>query len=120
MTDLTGLRVLLVEDEGTIAFMIEDMLADLGCELTASAARLDQAHESLAETPPDLAILDVNVAGEPSFELARALSARQIPYVFSTGYGQGGLPRDLEQQVVLNKPFTLADLERALAQRLGR
>ncbi len=38
-------RVLVVEDEMTIAMMIEDMLMDLGHEVVATAARLPTALE---------------------------------------------------------------------------
>ena len=41
--NLSGLRVLLVEDEPIIAMTAEDMLDMLGCVIVASAATLDDA-----------------------------------------------------------------------------
>lgn len=120
MDELCGLRVLLVEDEGSVALLIEDMLEELGCELAASAAHLASAYEAAQSLPLDLAVLDVNVAGEPSFDLARTLAARGVPVMFSTGYGSGGLPSDLEGRPVLAKPFKLADLRRLIAATLQR
>ncbi len=40
---LSGRRVLVVEDEMLVLFMIEDMLADLGCESVTAAATVNQA-----------------------------------------------------------------------------
>jgi CheY-like chemotaxis protein len=39
----TRSRVLLVEDEAMIAMLIEDMLAGLGCDVVATAGKLDEA-----------------------------------------------------------------------------
>jgi two-component SAPR family response regulator len=108
-------RVLLVEDEGGVALMIEDMLKELGCELAASVARLAGAFEALDSTQLDFVILDVNVANELSFDFARTLVARGIPFVFSTGYGHGCLPADLQDRPVVAKPYRLGQLHQAIA-----
>lgn len=118
MSELSGLRVLLVEDEGGVALLIEDMLDDLGCEVVASAARLSRAHQAVQSQQIDLVVLDVNLAGETSFDFARVLVDSGIPFVFSTGYGIGGLPADLQNQPVLAKPFKLSDLHHVIAATL--
>ena len=46
MADLTGLRVLVVEDEGAVALLIESMLEELGCHVTASVATLAKAQSA--------------------------------------------------------------------------
>jgi CheY-like chemotaxis protein len=38
MPELAGTRVLIVEDEGMVAILLEDMLEDLGCVIAASVA----------------------------------------------------------------------------------
>lgn len=119
MAELAGLRILIVEDEGTVAFLLEEMLEELGCEVAASAARVSRAEEAIRSTAVDLALLDVNLGGETSFDLARDLIRRAIPLVFSTGYGNGGLPPDLQGRPVLTKPFTSADLQQAMAEVLA-
>ncbi|MFC4726919.1 response regulator [Coralloluteibacterium thermophilus] len=118
MDDLAGLRVLLVEDEGGVALLIEGMLEELGCEMVASVARLARAYEAVQAQPPDAVVLDVNVAGEVSFDFARLLVARGIPFLFSTGYGVSGLPADLRSHAVLAKPFKLSELHRSLLATL--
>jgi CheY-like chemotaxis protein len=111
--------VLVVEDEGAVALLIEDLLEDLGCELAASVAGLEQAFQILDTVRFDFAFLDVNLAGRNSFDLARALVRRGTPFVFSTGYGNSSLPADLSEQPVLNKPFTPDQLRRAVEQALA-
>ena len=114
MVEFSGLRVLLVEDEGGVALLLESMLEDLGCDVAASVARLSRAFEALERQAFDLAVLDVNLAGETSFELARRLREEGTPLVFSTGYGPSGMPDDLGSCVVLPKPFTQTGLRQAI------
>lgn len=120
MTELSGLRIFLVEDEGFVALMIEDMLQDLGCEIAASVAQLSEAREIAATIEADLAVLDVNLDGQPIFPVAEILRERKIPLVFSTGYGASGLPREFAGHPVLGKPFLMGELQRKITLALGR
>lgn len=120
MGEFSGLRVLLVEDEAGVAILLETMLEDLGCEIAASAARMNRAFEAAHAETYDFAVLDVNVAGETSFELARLLWARGTPFVFSTGYGVSGLPEDLKTCSVLAKPFSAQSLSKKIRESLSR
>jgi len=118
MTSFTGIRVLLVEDEGAIAMLIEEMLEDLGCTVVASVAQLARALQVANVVDVDLAILDVNLAGERVFPAARILRARNIPFLFSTGYGVSGLPAEFADCPVLRKPFAETDLQLKIALTL--
>jgi CheY-like chemotaxis protein len=112
--DLNGLRILVVEDEAAISLLLEDMLLDFGCEVVGPAARLTAALDIAQRETLDLAILDVNVAGEPVYPVVEALEARKVPFVFSTGYGSAGI-RDLyRDRPVLQKPFAQHDLRQKL------
>lgn len=118
-TNLEGRRVLLVEDEAMIAMLLEDMLGDLGCHVVGPAYALASALELAAgEEGIDVAILDVNLAGRPVFEVADALRARRVPMVFSTGYGDGGLREVDRSAPLLGKPFGAGDLADALRAAL--
>jgi len=109
-----ALRILLVEDEAVIAIMIEDMLTDLGCEVVGPAASVAEASR-LAQTEPLAgAFLDVNLGGASIYPVADLLAARQIPFVFVSGYGAGGIDPRFVGRPVLSKPILDADLERAL------
>lgn len=108
------LRVLVVEDEMLVAMNIEDMLLDLGHEVAGLASRLEPALSLARDAQFDLAMLDVNLAGEPSFPVAALLAGRGIPYLFATGYGAKGIPDEYRSAPVLQKPFRANDLDQAL------
>ena len=111
---LAGLKILVVEDEAIISFLIEDMLLSLGCASVMHAGAVKQALIALAEQTPDAAVLDVNLAGEPGYAIAEKLEEGGVPFVFATGYGEGGLPARWREKPVIQKPFTLESLEAAL------
>ncbi|WP_460322485.1 response regulator [Pseudomonas ogarae] len=118
MTPFVGVRVLVVEDEGAIALLIEEMLEEFGCEVVASVARLAAACEVAGSAQVDLAILDVNLAGERVFPVAEILQGRMIPFLFSTGYGASGLPAEYAGCPVLHKPFSQSELQQKIAVTL--
>jgi CheY-like chemotaxis protein len=110
-------RVLLVEDEALIAMLMEDMLAELDCEVSATIGQLDEAIEVAGLRQFDLAFVDVNLRGAPAWPLADVLRARGIPFAFVTGYGSVGMALAHADVPVLQKPFRARDLE-AVLQRL--
>jgi CheY-like chemotaxis protein len=112
-------RVLLVEDEALIALMLEDMLESMDCAVTALAPRV-RLGMSIAESGEfDLALLDVNVAGENVEPVADILASRGIPFIFATGYGEAGVPLKHRQRPVVAKPFLSAQLEAAIKKALA-
>jgi CheY-like chemotaxis protein len=108
-------RVFVVEDEVMIRMLLEDMLADLGYEIAASAGGLEEAVGLARNADFDVAILDVNLNGSAVYPVAEILSARGVPFVFSTGYGERGMPEPYRDRPTLQKPFQLENLDRALA-----
>lgn len=115
---LTGLLVLIVEDEMLLAMALEDLVRDLGCDVV-TAARVARALELVATTALDGAILDVNLHGEMVFPVAHALRQRGIPFVFSSGYGAGGLPPAFHAIPMLTKPFDENELAPLLEETFG-
>ena len=111
---LKDVRVLIVEDEALVAMLLEDMLEDLGCVLAGAASNLDQAVEAAGGLELDVAILDMNLAGKPVLPVAEALAARSKPFIFATGYGEGGVPEEWRGRPTLQKPFSMRDVEEAL------
>lgn len=111
---LSGARVLVVEDEAAISMLLEDMLLDFGCEIVGPAARLATALEMARNEDYTVAILDVNVAGEPIYPVAEAIAERNLPIVFSTGYGGAGIREPFRDRPVVQKPFSQQDLKRTL------
>ncbi len=115
---LSGIRVLVVEDEMLILMAIEDMLSDLGCKSVTVAGTLEKALQLVDTNSFDLATIDVNLNGQRSYPVARALSDRGVPFAFSTGYGEHGVGEGFGQRPVLNKPFDYPQLIKVLTQLL--
>jgi CheY-like chemotaxis protein len=111
---LSSLRILIVEDEMTIALLLEDMVSDLGHKPAGLAMRLPQALQMAEQETLDLAILDVNLDGRMSFPVAEVLERRGVPFLFATGYGSGGIAAIYRDKVVIRKPFSLEDLGKAI------
>lgn len=107
-------RVLLVEDESMVLMLLEDLIAGMGYEVGCSVANVEDALVALEKNEIDVALVDVNLGGTPSFPIADALAARGIPFVFTTGYGARGLPPEYANFPVLQKPFRPRDLQAAL------
>jgi CheY-like chemotaxis protein len=102
-----------------VAMNIEDMLLAMGHEVAGLASRLAPALQLAREGEFDLAMLDVNLAGETSFPVADILRQRGIPYLFATGYGVDGIEQGYRGAPVLQKPFRSRDLAGALAEAAG-
>lgn len=111
---LDRLRVLVVEDEPIIALAIEDALVDLGAT-PVLAERLADAEAALAHDAPDAAILDVNIHGQRSYRIAEALTARGVPFIFATGYGDAEHPPMFRTAPTLTKPYGRDEIAAAFA-----
>ena len=116
----SGLTAFVVEDEAIIAFMIEDMLHELGATKVVHASTVPKALAVLDSAKPDIGILDVNVAGTSVYGVAEALKARGVPFAFASGYGRGGLAPEWADTPVIQKPFDLDRLRDGLSACLGR
>jgi DNA-binding NarL/FixJ family response regulator len=112
MKGLRGLRVLIVEDEPLISMELQDMLQDLQCEVVAAAGQLDSAVALAESCDFELAILDVNLAGQRIDPVAEIIAKRGRPIVFLTGYGKDAVPNVTAR--ILEKPCQIGTLRRAL------
>src|SRR5262249_22741625 len=80
---------------------------ELGYTVAAEAASIDEALEATRKTDFDLAILDADLKGRSVSPIADALVARDILFVFVTGYGDHGLP------AYRDRPTVTSALQRA-------
>lgn len=81
------MKILVVEDDGMVALLIEDALGDAGHEVLGPVAASGPA-KSLAEAHrPDLMLVDIHLTdGETGCALARdAHEALGVPTIFVTG-----------------------------------
>jgi DNA-binding response OmpR family regulator len=89
---------------------LESSLVGAGCKVIGPAGTFEEAKLLVEEGGFDAALLDVNLAGRPIDEIAAALSRKNVPFAFATGYGRKALPRAFQEAVVLHKPFNHAEL----------
>jgi CheY-like chemotaxis protein len=111
---IAGRRVLVVEDELMIRMLLDGMLEDLGYTMAAEAGGIDEAIAVAKQGEFDVAVLDVNLNGQPITPVVEILIERGLPFVFATGYGQRGVPEAYRAHPTLQKPFQAEALEQAL------
>lgn len=117
MSTLAGRVILLVEDEVIVATLVEDMLVDMGARVVGPATTVQAALPLLDREKVDAAVLDMNLNGTSSEPVARALAARGVPIVYTTGYGDQAKSATLGA-AVLGKPYTQERLAQALVAAL--
>ena len=116
-------RVLIVEDEQSIAEILGDLLAEEGYEAAVSVngAALKEAHDA----PPDLILMDVMMPGMDGTEVCRRLKAdprtRHVPVVFLTAMPADILAArlgDCAYDGLIRKPFGLVEVLDAVHRHL--
>jgi CheY-like chemotaxis protein len=115
---LSASHVLLVEDDPAIAMLLEEMLRDLGAPEVTVEGRLPGALEAAQTGEFACAILDLKLHGQETFEVARVLQGRDIPFAFFTGYGVDSL-KEYATFPILPKPFAESDLEALMVKLTG-
>jgi CheY-like chemotaxis protein len=116
MSELAGLRVLVVEDEYLVALEMEEMVRDLGGTVVGPAGRLDRALRLVDEAEIDVAVIDLNMDGKSTMPLLELLGRRHIPFIIVTGYERGAVPQAMQPVAFLSKPVSPAGLKAAAAQ----
>ena len=109
-TVFTG-DVLIVEDNFIIAMDVEELAKELGATHVHLTTNCDDALAVIDKTVVSAAILDFNIGDETSDGVADALSAKDIPFVFATGYSDSSmLPARYQTAVLLKKPYSREDI----------
>jgi DNA-binding response OmpR family regulator len=119
-TTLTGLRVLLIEDEPLLALWLEDILIELGAVVIGTAVTVAEAMTAIVDNPPEAVILDMNLQGLSAVPVAAFLEERGIKFIITTG-GYIDPSRELEfaGAPMLAKPYSHDQLAKALVLLLG-
>ena len=117
--ELSGRRVLVVEDSPVVSAFTGELLEELECVLVGPAHNMAIARQLAQEEDIDAAVIDIRIRGEKSFAICEILAARGIPFVLTSGYADWPLPERWRDALQLPKPFKLEDLEAALKQVLG-
>lgn len=120
MNVLSGLRLLIVEDDAVVALNLQDFVESLGCIVAGPAGRLSDAFALAERQPIDGAILDINLHGEMVFPLAERLAARKIPLLFCSGYAlTAAVPAQFAHCPQIPKPWSEPTLKAALIATFG-
>ena len=101
------MRILVVEDEPMIACAVALELQDAGHEVIGPAYSVEEAHALAAATPPQLGLIDINLAGhDEGVELARRLrSELGMHSLFVSGQIAQARANADAALGVLSKPF---------------
>ena len=118
-------KVLIVEDEPIVALDLKQELETLGCEVLGVAESADEALVAAGVHRPDLALMDVRIAGSvDGIQTAgRLRAAYQTPVVFLTSYSdETTIARAVREMPYgyLTKPFQSDELKATLQVALHK
>jgi DNA-binding NtrC family response regulator len=114
--DLSGKRVLLVEDEYYIADELRRTLEAAGAEVVGPISTLAGASAALDEGAFDCAVIDLNLHGQSALPIADRLLDDGKSFAIATGYGSTGVPDRFKHVPRLEKPFDPPALLRLVGQ----
>jgi len=109
------LKVFILEDEPALAIVLEDMVSDAGYDPALTVGSLRDAQRAFDGSRFDCALIDINVGGDKSFDVANQLLARGIPFAFVTGY-DSSVASGFEKVPILQKPYTRQQVENVLTE----
>ncbi len=113
-------HILVVEDEGITALHLQDLLDQRGYEDVSTASSGEDALVLAQQNPPDLAMLDIKLAGQiDGLETGRRLRAidPELRIIYITSYSQADMraqAAETDPVGYLIKPITKDQLFSAL------
>lgn len=108
---LDAKSILVVEDQFLIAMDTEHALYERGATDVRVSSSVRDALQLLTSFRPDAAVLDFMLGDGTAVEVAEALTALQVPFVFATGYGDNvAIPAPYRHVPIVRKPYSVADL----------
>ena len=110
-----GIRsVLIAEDEGMVALLMEDLVRELGVREIHICSTVAAARQIAEVADIDCAVLDLKLSDGSALEIADVLTTRGIPFVFSTGSTRDAVEDRYGDRPFLAKPFTDDDFKTIL------
>jgi CheY-like chemotaxis protein len=119
MNSLSGRSIMIVEDGYYLAMDAKGALEAVGARVLGPYSDAEAALECLEREQPDCAVLDLNLGDGPTFQLAEAMRAREVPFVFFTGYDESAIPAEFADVARLEKPVRASQLLQAVDRQLG-
>ena len=118
---LSGLRILILEDESLIALDVEQLCRDHGASDIVIERDLRGLERDSALDGFDVAIVDLMLSGVSALPFAERLRDRNQPFVFTSGFGDlDRLQRAFPGVRAVAKPYSGSDLIEAVAVAAGR
>jgi CheY-like chemotaxis protein len=112
--DLTGIRILVVEDSWHIGIALKSLLRSLGADVAGPVATAAEADRLAAEEAPDVALVDFNLrGGERADSLIDRLHGQGVHVVVTSGYAVLPIAPG-KAAAFLQKPISEAQLLAAL------
>ncbi|MGK7654681.1 hypothetical protein [Roseovarius sp. MMSF_3350] len=109
------MKVLVLEDDPLLQVDLAEMLEQMGHEVVGPFSAEAPAMQSCDGSLPDAAFVDYNLGKDKnSTGLARRLYHDGVQFAFLTAHGRQYLPPDLHEVLVIEKPYTEAQLEQFL------
>jgi CheY-like chemotaxis protein len=112
---LRGFRVLVIEDEYFLADDIARALRALGGAVAGPVGETEDALNVLREETVHAAVVDLNLRGDVSLEVARTLRSKALPFVFTTGYARATIDPEFRDVLTWEKPIDVFGMAQALA-----
>jgi CheY-like chemotaxis protein len=103
---LAGRRILILDEQESIAQLLADMLEGFGCQVVGPANRVPDALALLGEHPVDAAIIDVKIKGKPSYAVAKELGRRGTPWAFASANNTDEYVSRFPEAPVISKPYS--------------
>jgi DNA-binding response OmpR family regulator len=118
---LSGRRLLVVEDDYMIAADLASALQEYGAHVIGPAGSIENAMDLLAaDYSIDGAVLDLNLRGKRSYPVADALRAREVPFIFATGYDAWTIPDVYADVPRVEKPVNTRALAQLFSEKVTR
>jgi two-component system, response regulator PdtaR len=116
---MKALRTLVVEDDAMIGGLLAETLEGLGHTVCAVESDVTNAVAAASHWRPDLMIVDVGLSeASGAAAVKEIVRIKFVPNVFVTGNAVRGTPLGPET-VLIQKPFRVSDLERAIQRALA-
>src|SRR5215216_5583283 len=113
-------RILIAEDNYLMATEVEEFVRNCGYAIAGAAPSVERGLALIAKDAVDGAVLDIDLAGTPSFPMCRALAAKGVPFLFLIAYSVNTVvPDEFSTALHLAKPLVAADFTSALQKLVG-
>lgn len=118
---LSGVRVLVVEDDWLLAMDLQDTLIDAGAVVVGPCQSLDEAMARANIEDFTVAVLDFSLGADMALPIARRLVRRGVPFIFYTGKSaRDSSLAEWRDCPIVEKPASPSVLVSALRTALSR